>query len=106
MSWAVGFDSMWKRDIGYGVPAVCDHPDCDEPIDRGLAHVCCDQQAYGGERGCGLFFCGRHSDYHGQCERCQEGKQPFMPKPDTPDWTHFKATDPSWAKWRETKEIL
>ena len=37
MSWAVGFDSQWDRDIGYGVPAYCDHPGCGKEIDRGLA---------------------------------------------------------------------
>jgi hypothetical protein len=40
MSWAIGYDGRWKRDIGYGVPAYCDHPGCNEEIDRGLAHVC------------------------------------------------------------------
>ena len=28
MSWAVGYDSKWQRDIGYGVPSICDHPKC------------------------------------------------------------------------------
>jgi hypothetical protein len=57
MSWAVGFDSNWKRDIGYGVPATCDRPGCGTGIDRGLAYVC-GGQPYGGEEGCGLYFCG------------------------------------------------
>ena len=26
MSWAVGWDSNWYRDIGYGVPATCEEP--------------------------------------------------------------------------------
>lgn len=100
MSWAVGFDSMWQRDIGYGVPAFCDHPDCDEEIDRGLGYVC-GAEPYGGEKGCGLFFCGRHQfGWQQQCERCLAGKQPFMPKPDHPEWVRHKQTDPSWAAWR------
>ena len=24
MGWQVGYDSKWQRDIGYGVPAICD----------------------------------------------------------------------------------
>lgn len=28
MGWSVGYDDNWKRDIGYGVPALCDYPDC------------------------------------------------------------------------------
>lgn len=40
MSWAVGYDTNWHRDIGYGVPAECDHPECTERIDRGLGYVC------------------------------------------------------------------
>lgn len=100
MGWAVGWDHNWKRDIGYGVPAFCDHPDCDEVIDRGLAHVCCDQQPYGGDRGCGLYFCSKDSDTRGRCIRCQRYRKPFEPKPDHPDWIKHKATDPSWAAWR------
>src|SRR4051812_7048849 len=26
MGWSIGYDSNWQRDIGYGVPAFCDHP--------------------------------------------------------------------------------
>src|SRR5690606_23075125 len=53
MGWAVGYDSNWNRDIGYGVPTTCDHPGCNEKIDRGLSYVCGDEP-YGGEHGCGL----------------------------------------------------
>ena len=59
MGWSIGFDSNWNRDIGYGVPAVCDHPKCNAEIHRGLAYVC-GGQPYGGEKGCGLFFCYEH----------------------------------------------
>lgn len=54
MGWSIGYDSKWKRDIGYGVPAWCDHPGCIEEIYRGLSHVC-GGEPYGGERGCGLY---------------------------------------------------
>ncbi len=38
MSYAVGNCGKHKRHIGYGVPAICDHPDCTEEIDRGLGY--------------------------------------------------------------------
>lgn len=104
MGWSIGFDTTWSRDIGYGVPAWCDHPDCNEVIDRGLAHVCADQQPYGGDNGCGLYFCGEHLGW-GRCERCVAGEQPFESKPDHPDWIHHKATDPSWAEWRKEQQL-
>lgn len=105
MSWAIGYDEKWKRDIGYGVPAVCDHPDCNREIDRGLAYVC-GGEPYGGELGCGLFFCGHHQYYgHGMaiplCEECNEGREPFPMKPDTQEWIDHKLTDPSWQEWRD-----
>ena len=100
MSWAIGYDDNWKRDIGYGVPAICDHPDCNEVIDRGLGHVCGDEP-YGGENGCGLYFCEEHEvGEKQQCERCAEGKDPFQPKPDTQEWKNWKLTHESWAQWR------
>lgn len=102
MGWSVGYDENWKRDVGYGVPAICDHPGCDKKIDRGLGYVC-GGEPYGGDKGCGLFFCSAHQYGFGQlCQRCTEGHaQPFEPKPDTEEWLAHKATDPSWAKWRE-----
>jgi hypothetical protein len=120
MGWSIGFDSNWNRDIGYGVPAECDHPDCTEQIDRGLSYVC-GGNPYGEPHGCGLFFCDKHLSYKtvpserdiddgGEdeefaqlCERCpltDEHPDPFKPKPDVKEWLDFKATDPSWAEWR------
>ena len=109
MSWAVGYDENWKRDVGYGVPATCDHPDCNEEIDRGLAYVCGDEM-YGGDRGCGLFFCPAHRSieidnddepiWPPRCDRCIDGDPPFAPKPDLPVWNYWKLTDDSWAEWR------
>jgi hypothetical protein len=99
MSWAVGFDSRWNRDIGYGVPAVCDHPGCGKAIDRGLAYVC-GGEPYGGEEGCGLYFCDDHGGGR-QCERCEEDRAPFTPTPDTREWIRWKLTDDSWAPWRD-----
>lgn len=118
MGWSIGYDTNWERDIGYGVPAVCDHPDCDEEIDRGLSYVC-GGDAYGGDHGCGLFFCDNHlnavpvpvgeedenEDYVPLCERCAAGKEPFEPKPDTEEWTNHKMTHESWAEWRKEQGI-
>lgn len=125
MGWSIGFDPAWNRDIGYGVPAQCDHPDCDTGIDRGLSYVC-GGAPYGGDYGCGLYFCETHLAYayteDGEddllvdgkplphlCERCikmhQEGEdskvQPFTPKPDVPEWINWKLTDESWQQWRD-----
>ena len=59
MGWSLGWDQRWNRDVGYGVPAYCDHPDCNEEIDRGLSYVC-GGEPFGGEDGCGLYFCEKH----------------------------------------------
>jgi len=101
MGWAVGYDSKWDRDIGYGVPAYCDHPMCSKEINRGLGYVC-GAEPYGGDQGCGLYFCCEHQDFPDQiCERCANGKEPFEPSPDHPDWINHKLTDESWNQWRE-----
>ncbi len=103
MSWSIGYDTRWARDIGYGVPAICDHPECDKKIHRGLAYVC-GGEPHGGDEGCGLFFCGKHR--HGEfCVRCIEGADPFDAKPDTEEWTRHKLTDPSWAERRRERGI-
>jgi hypothetical protein len=105
MGWSIGYDSDWDRDIGYGVIAYCDHPDCDKVIDRGLSHVC-GGDPYGQPRGCGLYFCSKHLPLHTRlpqlCERCSPPRRkPFKPKPDHPDWIHWKLTDESWQRWRD-----
>lgn len=104
MSWAIGFDPHWKRDIGYDVPATCDHPGCEEEIDRGLGYVC-GGEPYGGEHGCGLYFCGAHL-FVGRkgcrCLRCSHGLEgPFEAKPDRPLWLRWKLRDETWRLWRE-----
>jgi hypothetical protein len=103
MGWSIGFDDKWQRDVGYGVPAVCDFPGCDEAINRGLGYVC-GGEPYGGDRGCGLFFCSKHCGV--LCERCTKGLEPFEPKPDTKEWIKWKLTDPSWKNWRDENPTL
>lgn len=114
MGWAVGFDENWKRDVGYGVPAICDAPGCDAQIDRGLAYVCADSEPFGdnGGHGCGLYFCPRHLSHSNAakklascCLRCSTGRAPFKPKSDAIEWTLHKLVDPSWRKWREADQV-
>ncbi len=108
-----------KRWGGYGIPAYCEHPLCDEEIDRGMAYAC------GGEPfsevGCDRYFCGKHREYAGfrsdntpcrhradckcdcweVCERCAEGKSPFDYKQEHPKWINHFLKDKSWAKHRK-----
>ena len=103
MGWSIGFDEKWERSIGYGVPAWCDHPECREKIDRGLAYVC-GGEPYGGEHGCGLFFCGEHmhgtDDCMQVCERCRDHAEPFDKKPEHPEWMRHVLAHDSWHQWR------
>ncbi len=102
MSWGLGYDPRWQRDVGYGVPATCDHPGCTAEIDRGLAHVC-GGEPFGGEHGCGLYFCVEH---HSQgepcnlCGQCAKNEAPFAPTQDLREWMMHKLTDQSWERWR------
>jgi hypothetical protein len=105
MGWSIGYDDNWKRDIGYSVPSICDHPGCGKEINRGLGYVCADEVPFGGD-GCGLYFCEAHkypSDINDGCfcERCCEGKDAFDPTPDVREWIEWKLTDESWRRWRE-----
>ncbi len=101
MGWSIGYDHNHERDIGYGVPAICDHPGCNEEIDRGLAYVC-GGEPYGGGKGCGLYFCDNHLVTTGNlCDRCRDGEESYDPKPDTLEWISWKFTDESWGAWRE-----
>jgi len=112
MGWQIAFDWNWGRDIGYGVPAECDYPGCQAKIDRGLSWVC-GSEAYGGEHGCGLFFCDEHLRYgraYGNecarmCTRCYHYRPPFAAKPDVKEWLDWKETDESWAEWRAKRDL-
>ena len=107
MGWSLGYDEKWKRDIGYGVPAYCDHPGCNKEIDRGLSHVC-GSEPYGGEYGCGLYFCKDHLEFYDPgdgclvqaCICCVKGKEPFTPSKEHPKWINWKLSDESWREWR------
>lgn len=96
MGWSLGYDVNWKRDIGYGVPAFCDHPKCNKEIDRGLSYVC-GGEPYGGEYGCGLYFCSEHLTWMNgnnpqACPRCNAYKPPYKRiKPEHPKWLAVRA---------------
>jgi hypothetical protein len=97
MGWSYG--EVDGRDVGYGVPAYCDHPDCKKEIDRGLGYICGYQQVGGGDQGCGNFFCSEHGG-DTLCERCMHGNGAFPEKPDHPKWLRWKLEDGSWEQWR------
>jgi len=84
-----------ERHLGYGVQCLCDHPKCNEVIDRGLAYLC---GQYPGEHhpvGCGRYFCPEHKrgwrrsedrdTYIEVCGRCAQSRPPWPMKPDLPD---------------------
>lgn len=108
MGWSLGYDDTWRRDIGYGVPAYCDHPGCTAEIHRGLAYVCCGSEPYGGEHGCGRYFCPAHEAVvYDEDEDGEEGDEPRCGhrdqehiSPDHPEWVLHKLTDSSWEPWR------
>lgn len=58
MGWRHCGEDSGGRNIGYGVAAVCDHPGCSEPIDRGLGYAC--GGMHGTSEGCEGYFCGEH----------------------------------------------
>lgn len=105
MGWSIGYDSNWSRDVGYGVPAYCGYPNCDVEIDRGLAYVC-GGKPFGGEDGCGLYFCSKHLNFNQLCLRCYRYMQPFVLSQDHPLWIRHKLEDPSWAGWRDKNQEI
>lgn len=52
-----------EREVGYGVEAVCDHPDCDAEIDRGMGYACGSDHGET-EFSCSGYFCEKHSVNH------------------------------------------
>ena len=69
----------------------------------------CGSDPYGGDRGCGLYFCGDHLGFRRNdgdrcvyvCGRCNKNRPPYDPTPDTAEWTAWKLTDESWGPWRD-----
>jgi hypothetical protein len=103
------------RYAGYGVPAYCEHPDCNKEIDRGVSFACGGEPR--SEYGCDLYFCGKHLQYkefnvedaeaNGYdpdgafvCERCEKSKEEFPYKPEHPEWVYHLLNHESWEEWR------
>ncbi|MYM32544.1 hypothetical protein GTP58_29850 [Duganella sp. CY15W] len=113
MGWSIGYDENHQRDIGYGVPAYCDHLGCDKEIDRGVSHLCGFNSDTG--EGCGLHFCGDHlrqryinpaldpeeAPRGPLCDACNCGEDTYAKKPDHSDWLRWKLEDDSWQQWRD-----
>jgi hypothetical protein len=103
------------RWAGYGVPAFCEHPDCNKQIDRGMSFACGGEPF--SEHGCDRYFCEKHLIYacfddegtvdieKGKnctfiCERCKKGEEPFDYAPEHPIWIEHVLTDGSWNQWK------
>jgi hypothetical protein len=122
MGWAIGY--LDGRDVGYGVPAVCESPDCKVKIDRGLAYKCGEWRS---DDGCGLYFCYKHLVYATDsydntiqfCEPCainvhlnsidpNTGYESFVAtydmKPDVKQWVRHKLNHASWKQWRDENQ--
>ena len=70
MGWGNGI-SMSGREIGYNVKAVCEEPNCEVKINRGLAYAC------GGnheavEDYCDGYFCYKHLVITAKGPRCPD----------------------------------
>ena len=68
MGWANCGEDSKGRSIGYAHDAICDHPDCNEEIDRGLSYACGgmhgNKDRYGNcDVVCEGYFCGKHLVY-------------------------------------------
>ena len=73
MGWAFGENNN-GREIGYGVEATCDWPDCNETIDLGIGNCCggldgVSNAGMDGEHYCGDFFCEKHMSFS-VCLKC------------------------------------
>lgn len=111
------------RFAGYGVPAICEYPKCNEEIDRGVSYACGGEP--NSEYGCDRYFCSKHLNYtyynpstgkkcrHKKdcecdfievCEKCEKNKDPFPYKYEHIDWIKHILTDESWEDWREEEK--
>ena len=129
MSWVIGFNSEQKRHIGYGVLAICDHPECTVEIDRGLGYMC--GEGFNHNASCHGYFCAEHRENYvygdeiddmqgeelealgidpeskevydavenGDIVRCRH--EPIQPNKESASWLEWVLSEDSWAKWRE-----
>lgn len=129
MSWVIGFSENQNRDVGYGILAICDHPECTAEIDRGLAYICCEDINH--NACCGAFYCAEHRENYvygdeiddmedeelealnidvesqevfdavenGDIVRCRH--EPIQPNKENAAWLEHVLKDESWSQWRE-----
>ena len=108
---------VWKRFWGYWVPTICEHPNCNKEINRGMDYACWWEPF--SEYWCDRYFCEEHTKYVSfdavewwivtddkykskeVCFRCAEWKEPFPYKPESKEWIRHVLKDESWEKWRE-----
>lgn len=103
MGWGSG-TNLAGREVGYLVDAVCDLPECDTKIDRGLAYCCGgmhDGMEHGGAQyACGGYFCSEHlylppNPFHGfVCGACLEAIEAFGDE----DWDVYRLAGASPAQ--------
>lgn len=63
MGWARGM--VGGREVGYAVGGVCEHPDCTEEINLGVAYACGEDHGDNNPEGsCGGYFCYEHLVMH------------------------------------------
>ena len=80
MGWSYAIDSSRSegdQEIGYSISAKCDLDGCEVDIDRGLSYVC-GSDPYGGEYGCGGFFCADHLSWYSYWE--EDGEEHLSPQ--------------------------
>lgn len=67
MGWEFCGKDSAGRQIGYGIQANCDEPDCDTMLDRGLSYVCGGMHGNGDhlghDFGCEKYFCEKHLEF-------------------------------------------
>lgn len=94
-------------DLGNEVPAICEQPECDTVVHRGVVHICGMDPTGANGMGCGLQFCGKHlSGPHQNCDRCAEGTVPYTPKEIRPDFPDWRMTGAGWEEWRKAHPDL
>jgi len=71
MGWSDCGTDEEGRPIGYVHVAVCDHPGCYMPIDRGLSYACGGMHGFN-EHDCDKYFCSEHLFCADTCYLCRE----------------------------------
>ena len=69
MGWSYGI--VEGKAVGYSVEAICEHPNCNKRINRGLAYKC-GNDIGSGEDFCNGFFCSDHLFLTVKGWRCAE----------------------------------